>query len=100
MTNGGFLYSKSEVDAMLVQYQSSGVGVANAAKNKVVGILNQQLGKEGVYVAQVVVNGIVKGTGWDDGKNPNTLDPKEIAAKFWELLQGRKEWTADFGSWG
>lgn len=98
VTNGGFLYSKPEVDGMLVQYQSAGMGIANAAKNKVVGILNQQLGKEGVYVAQLVVNGIVKGTAWDDGKN-KTLDPKDIATKFWDLLQGRKEWTADIGGW-
>jgi NADP-dependent 3-hydroxy acid dehydrogenase YdfG len=97
VTNGGFLYSEPRVDAMLVQWKAAGVGIANAAKHKIVGILNQQLAADGVYVAEVVVNGMVKGTAWDDGKNA-TLDPKDIAAKFWEILQSRKEWTVNFGS--
>lgn len=97
VTNGGFAYNDPKVDKMLVEYNSMGMGIANAAKHKIVGMLNQQLAADDVYVTEVVVNGIVKGTAWDQGNMP-TLDPKEIGAKFWELFQARKEWSVNFGA--
>ena len=59
-----------------------GVAVANAAKDKLVGMLAQRLKDDGVYVGQVMIAGTIKGTAWD---GPNLIDPSAVAEKFWEL---------------
>lgn len=72
-----------------------GLALANAAKHKTVGMLAQKLKTDGVYVGEVVVNGTVKGTAWDQGNA--TLDAKTIADKFWELYRARKDVYAQLG---
>jgi hypothetical protein len=42
---------------------------------------------EGVYVGEVVVSGVVKGTAFDSGNA--TLEAGTIADKFWELYRAR-----------
>jgi len=50
-------------------------------------LLSKSLQADGVYVGEVVVTGLVKGTAFDSGNA--TLEPSTIAQKFWELYQAR-----------
>jgi NAD(P)-dependent dehydrogenase (short-subunit alcohol dehydrogenase family) len=95
VTNGGLGYSNPAVDKMSVEWSSMGLGLANAAKHKLVGMLSQKLAADGVYVAEVVVLALVKGTAFDTGNA--TLEPARIAEKFWELYQGRSIVSVDIG---
>ncbi len=95
VVNGGFGYAEPSVDATAVQYDSMGLALANAAKNKLVGMLAQKLKGDRVYVGQAMVLGTVKGTAWDNGSA--TLEPSAIAAKLWEMYQSRRELTVKIG---
>lgn len=95
VTGGGFAFYDARVDQMAVQFQAMGLAIGKAAQHKAVGLLTQKLSGEGVYVGEVVVLGMVKGTAFDHGNA--TLDPDDIAAKFWELHSERKEASVRFG---
>jgi NADP-dependent 3-hydroxy acid dehydrogenase YdfG len=95
VTNGGFGFLDPKVDAMAVQINAMGLSMANAAKAKLVGLLAAKLRADDVYVGEVTVLTIVKGTAWDDGKA--TLEASAIADKFWALLQARGETRAQIG---
>jgi hypothetical protein len=79
---------------MAVQWNAMGVAVSKAAQHKLVGLLHQKLKGEGVYVGEVVVLGQVKGTAFDSGQA--TLDPSDIADRFWQIYQGRTEIYVNF----
>jgi NADP-dependent 3-hydroxy acid dehydrogenase YdfG len=96
ITNGGFAYNDPAIDGLLVKLDSASLGIANAAKHKLAGILHQQLQGEGVYVGELVIGGTVKGTAWDDGKNPNALDPAAIGGVYWDLYRARKDWSIKY----
>ncbi len=68
-----------------------GVALANAAKNKLVGMLAQRLKSDGIYVGQVMIAGTIKGTAWDTA---DSIDPSTVAEKFWEMYQTRGETRA------
>jgi len=95
VTGGGLAFYDTKVDAMAVEWGAMGLAVGKAAQHKVVGLLSQRLAKEGVYVGEVVVLGMVKGTAFDHGNA--TLEPSAIADKFWEIHQARKETSVNFG---
>ena len=95
VTNGGFGKLDPGVDAYATQINASGVALANAAKAKVVGLLAAKLKTEGVYVGEVTVNSIVKGTAWDDGTAK--LEASTIAGEFWKLHTTRGETRAQVG---
>ena len=63
--------------------------------HKLVGQLAQRLAPEGVYVGEVVVTGMVKGTAFDYGNA--TIDPADIAERFWELAVARSPVSVNFG---
>jgi NAD(P)-dependent dehydrogenase (short-subunit alcohol dehydrogenase family) len=88
VTNGAFGYATPAMDALALNLKTMGVGLANAAKHKLVGLLAERLKGEGVYVGEVMVAGGVKGTpfGGEAG-----IEASAIAGKFWELYQGRGE---------
>lgn len=86
VTNGGLGFFEPRIDAMGVAWNTMGLSVANSAKHKAVALLGEKL-KDRVYVGEVVVTGMVKGTAFDQGNA--TLDPRDIAAKFWELYVER-----------
>src|ERR1019366_8259600 len=92
VTNGAFGEINPQIDEYAVGAKAMGLALANAAKHKLVGLLAQRLKGDGVYVGEVMVAGIIKGTPWDNG-NAN-LDGSTIANKFWELYQARKEGRA------
>jgi NADP-dependent 3-hydroxy acid dehydrogenase YdfG len=89
VTNGGLGLFDAQVDALAVQWGAQGLAVANSAKHKLVGLLSAKLKSEGIYVGEVVVLSLVKGTQFDDGTA--TLQPSAIAEKFWQLYRGRSE---------
>ncbi len=95
VTNGGLGTAHPAVDAMGVEWNAMGLSVANAAKNKLVGLLSVKLKPEGVYVGQVVVKGIVKGTAFDNGTSQ--LEASSIAGKFWDLYSAKKDVTVEIG---
>ena len=74
---------------MLTQYGIMGLGVANAAKHKLVGLLAKKLEADGIYVTEIMVSGTVKGTAFDRGDS-QTIEGTTIAAKYWELYTARK----------
>jgi len=69
-----------------------GVALANAAKNKLAGLLAQRLKRDGVYVGEVMIYGSVKGTPTESG---GAIDPSATAEKFWKLYQSRSDLRAE-----
>jgi NADP-dependent 3-hydroxy acid dehydrogenase YdfG len=88
-TGGSLCMYDAQVDAMAVTWGAMGLAVTKAAQHKLAGLLAEKLRGEGIYVGEVVVNGLVKGTAFDSGNA--TLEPSDIANKFWELYTTRKE---------
>jgi NADP-dependent 3-hydroxy acid dehydrogenase YdfG len=95
VTGGGFAFYDPRVDAMAAQLGAMGLAVGKAAQHKAVGLLRQKLAGDGIYVGEVVVLGMVKGTAFDHGNA--TLEPSAIAERFWELSRGRNEASVNFG---
>ena len=94
VTNGAFGELTPQMDAMAIALHSMGVALANAAKAKLVGLLAQRLKGEGVFVGEVTIAGIVKGTPWDQGSG---IEGAAIADAFWSLYQARDEVRARIG---
>jgi len=87
VTGGGFAFYDPAVDAAATQWGAQGLAIGKAAQHKAVGLLSKSLQSEGVYVGEVVVTGLVKGTAFDSGNA--TLDASTIAEKFWQLYRER-----------
>jgi NADP-dependent 3-hydroxy acid dehydrogenase YdfG len=93
VTNGAAGDINAPTDAFVTGSNAAGmkmmgVAVANAAKDKLVGMLAQRLKGDGVYVGQVTIAGTIKGTAWE---SPDSIDPSAVADKFWELYRNRDE---------
>jgi NADP-dependent 3-hydroxy acid dehydrogenase YdfG len=95
ITNGGAGYAEPAVDAMLVQWGMMGLGISNAAKHKLVGLLAQKLKGDGIYVGEIMVSGAIKGTVFDQGNA--TIEAATVAAKFWEMYSARTDLRANIG---
>jgi NAD(P)-dependent dehydrogenase (short-subunit alcohol dehydrogenase family) len=92
VTNGAFGEVSPMTDAFAVHMQATGVALANAAKHKLVGMLSERLKGDGVYVGEVMVAGVVKGTAWDNAApTPGAIEPAAVANLFWDLCQTRGE---------
>jgi NADP-dependent 3-hydroxy acid dehydrogenase YdfG len=89
--NGAFGEVSLEVDEYVTNAHVMGIALANAAKNKLVGLLAQRLKGDGVYVGEVMVYGAIKGTASGNG---NAIAPSVIAEKYWELYRSRSETRA------
>jgi NADP-dependent 3-hydroxy acid dehydrogenase YdfG len=89
VTNGAFGELNPMIDALVTGMKVVGVGLANTAKHRLVGLLAERLKGEGVYVGEVMVAGVVKGTAYDSGAG--SIEASAIADKFWELYQARAE---------
>lgn len=87
VTGGGFAFYDPNVDAAATQWGAAGLAIGKAAQHKTVGLLSKALQSEGIYVGEVVVTGLVKGTAFDSGNA--TLEASVIAEKFWELFRAR-----------
>jgi len=87
VTNGGLGMFDDQLDALAVQWGAMGLAIANSAKHKLVRVLAQKLRPEGIYVGEVMVLGLVKGTPWDQGNA--TVEASSVADRFWSLYRGR-----------
>lgn len=96
VTGGGFCFYSPQVDAMATQFNASDLAISKAAQHKLVGLLAEKLKADGVYVGEVVVTGMVKGTAFDHGDAP--LDARDIAARFWDLFVARTTTSVNFPS--
>jgi short-subunit dehydrogenase len=94
VTNGGLGLFDPQVDAAAVQWGAQGLAVANAAKHKLVGVLSERLKGDRIYVGEVVIIGLVKGTAWDQGNA--TLEASSVAERFWQLYRARSESSVIF----
>ena len=90
VTNGALGFFNEPVDKASVQWGAMGLSIANSAKHKLVRLLHHKLGDEGIYVGEVMVSAVVKGSAFDREGN-GTLEASNIAAKFWEIYRARKE---------
>jgi len=88
VTNGAFGEMNAQMDQYAISLKAMGVALANAAKDKLVGLLAQRLKGDGIYVGQVMIAGAIKGTPWG---NADSIEPSIVADKFWELYQARDE---------
>jgi NAD(P)-dependent dehydrogenase (short-subunit alcohol dehydrogenase family) len=88
ITNGGFGDLSQSMDEYAATSSTMGIALANAAKNKLAGLLSQRLKRDGVYVGEVMIYGTIKGT---PSGNASAVDPSTIAAQFWNLYQTRGE---------
>ncbi len=88
VTNGNLGSLDPSLDQIAVDSGTMGLGLANAAKHKLVGLLAAKLAPEGIYVGEVMVMGLVKGSAWDNGSA--TIEASAVAERFWELYRARK----------
>lgn len=88
VTNGNLGALDPAVDKMAVEWGAMGLGLANAAKHKLVGLLAAKLAPESIFVGEVMVMDVVKGTAWDQGSA--TLEASTVATRFWDLYRARK----------
>ncbi len=88
VTNGAFADLDPAVDAFAVAHQAAGVALGNAAKAKLAGLLAARLKEESIFVGEVTVAGVIKGTGSESPGVP-VVEGKAIADAFWELYQAR-----------
>jgi len=95
VTGGGLAFYDDKVDAMAVSWGAMGLAVTKAAQHKLVGLLGARLSKDNVYVGEVVVLGVVKGTAFDAGNG--TIDPAKVATRFWDLYEARAPRVAQVG---
>lgn len=96
VTNGAFGELNPMIDAFALAAKAEGVALGNAAKAKLVGLLAARLKDEGVYVGEVTIAGIVKGTGPESPGVP-VIEAKAIAEVFWRLCKARDEIRARIG---
>jgi NAD(P)-dependent dehydrogenase (short-subunit alcohol dehydrogenase family) len=89
VTGGGFALYAEQVDKMVVQWNTMGLAVSKAAQHKLTHLLHHKLAGEGIYVGEVMVMGMVKGTAFDPGNA--TLEPAKVAGEFWRIYEGRSE---------
>jgi NAD(P)-dependent dehydrogenase (short-subunit alcohol dehydrogenase family) len=94
ITNGGFGDPSPAVDEAVVHLNLSGIGLANAAKHKLAGLLAQRLKADGVYVGEVMIYGAVKSSASGNDKG---IDPTIVANTFWDLYRSRGEVSARVG---
>jgi hypothetical protein len=87
VTGGGLCDYDANVDKLAVQWNVMGLAVAKAAQHKLVGLLHQKLAPAGVYVGEVTVHGVVKGSAFDQGHG--NLAASTIADAFWDLYTHR-----------
>jgi NADP-dependent 3-hydroxy acid dehydrogenase YdfG len=90
VTNGAVSLHDPKLDAMAVVDGFMGAAIAKAAQHRAVSLLARKLRGDGVFVGEVVVAGIVKGTAYDH-RGDGILTTDEVAAEFWRLYQQRPE---------
>lgn len=89
VTGGALSNYGAAADARAAQFNAMGLAIAKAAQRKAVGLLHAKLGPQGIYVAELTVSAIVKGTAADRGNG--TLEAAAVGQRFWEMYSARTE---------
>lgn len=92
VSNGAFGLVSPQVDEAVINLHVMGLALSSAAKHKVVGLLEQRLKGEGVYVGEVMVYRAINTTG---STNADLVDPAVIAERHWEIYKARGETRAE-----
>ncbi len=95
VTGGGLGIDNPGTNQMAVQWGATGLAIAKAAQHKTVGLLSAKLAEKSIYVGEVIVTALVKGTAFDRGNA--TLEADTVASKFWDLFQARKDVSVVLG---
>jgi NAD(P)-dependent dehydrogenase (short-subunit alcohol dehydrogenase family) len=96
VTNGAFGEINPMMDAIALALGEVGVPLGNAAKAKLVGLLAARLAGDGVFVGEVTIAGMIRGTGAESPGVP-TLEGAEVAQAFLRLYRARDEIRARVG---
>jgi len=89
VTNGGAEFDL-QFDEGAIAWESAGPAIAQTAKRRLTGLLGVTLRPKGIFVGEVGVLGLVKGTEWDSAGQAD-MDPADIAQAFWTLYQARSK---------
>lgn len=90
VTSGITVLDRPDVNHFATDYAV--MAITAAAQHKALGILIPTLAPHGIHVAEVIVNGFVKGTeGVGAFDERATIDPKDVAESFWDLFEGREK---------
>ena len=89
ITGGGYALYEPQLDKFAAKFNSMGLAVTKAAQHKLTGVLHHKLKDDGVYVGEVTVMGLVKGTSHDRGNA--TIEPSAVAERFWEIYSKRSD---------
>jgi NAD(P)-dependent dehydrogenase (short-subunit alcohol dehydrogenase family) len=96
VTNGAFGDLNPVVDAVAIKLKAEGVALGNGAKAKLVGLLAARLKDEGVFVGEVTIGGVVRGTGPEIPGVP-MIEGEAVADAFWRLFKARGDVRARVG---
>lgn len=88
VTGGGFAFYDETVEKMAIDFHSMGLAIGKAAQHKATRLLHKKLAGQGIFVGEVTVLGMVKGTAFDSGHA--NLDPADIANAFFKLYEDRQ----------
>lgn len=89
ITGGGYALYEPQIDKLAAKFGGMGLAVTKAAQHKLTGVLHHKLKDEGVYVGEVTVLGLVKGTSHDRGNA--TIEASSVADRFWEIFSKRAD---------
>jgi short-subunit dehydrogenase len=89
ITGGGYALYEPQLDKLAAKFSSMGLAVTKAAQHKLTGVLHHKLKDEGIYVGEVTVLGLVKGTSHDRGNA--TIESSAVAERFWEIYSKRED---------
>lgn len=89
VTNGGAEFDL-QFDEGAIAWESAGPAMAQTAKRRLAGLLGVTLRPKDIFVGEVGVLGLVKGTDWDTAGHAD-IDPADIAECFWKLYTDRDE---------
>jgi NADP-dependent 3-hydroxy acid dehydrogenase YdfG len=92
VTSSDLAFHDPWVDTKTVEWKAMGLGVAKAAQHKLAGLLSVRLESAGVYVGEVFVIGVVRGSAFDRGNG--NIDGPTVAQKFWDLYVDRRDPSA------
>lgn len=89
-TSGITALDRPDINVFSADYAVMAITVA--AQHKALGILASTLAPHEIHVAEVIVNGFVKGTeGVGAFDQKGTIDPMEVADCFWKLFEKRNQ---------
>lgn len=95
LANGGLGLFDAANDRMAVEWNVMGLALANAAKHKLAALLALKLKPENIFVGEVMIMNVVKGSAFDQGNG--TIESSAVANEFWKLYTTRSAPTAQIG---